>query len=116
MAIDYDNYGNPVDFPDKEDLKNTTFSDDPVENFTTDIFSVSPVDAVLGAFGFRPDEGRELLIRTGIIVLGAALILIGVSMVISGSKTASAVRDTVVGTAVDLIPAGKVAKVAKKVI
>lgn len=106
----------PGDTVTLDDGQQATYLGEPPEGTVFPSTSASPIDLALGAFGFSTDEGRELLIRTGIIILGAALILIGVSMVISGSKTASAVRDTVVGTAVDLIPAGKVAKVAKKVL
>lgn len=110
-----------IDTPDKKPGDQVTLDNGDTATYLGDnpsgVFgiSASPLDLALVAFGFDPGEGREILIRTGIILLGSSLIIIGIAMIISGSKTVRNVSSAVVDTAVDLIPAGKVAKIAKKV-
>lgn len=89
--------------------------------FLTDPFgtiadAANPVNVFLGAFGIDADDVPKILERLGIIILGFVLFMIGIWMVMSGSRTAAMVKDTVKDVALDAIPAGKVAKIAKKVL
>lgn len=82
--------------------------------FTFD--QLNPANLLLAPFGITPEDVPKIMMRAALIILGAAFCITGIAMVMSGSKTAAIIKSTTKDIALDVIPAGKVAKVAKKVL
>lgn len=62
----------------------------------------------LAAFGIDTADFHQIVLRTGLILLGSALCIIGIVFLVSGTNAASIVSN--------IVPAGKAAKVAKAVL
>jgi hypothetical protein len=85
---------------DGVDEKKRQENADRIEAVKADPFGTMP--GIWTFLGIDPDDAAEFFQRFGLILLGAAVVIIGVALVIAGSKAAQ----NVVGA----IPAGKLLK------